>query len=74
MAEPRKQPGHRFGPAPKPAPKHRQAPAPMAESARLDAYHRASPGSVYTQRQTRQLERMARRAQLRRYHEEDRRA
>lgn len=55
-----KQPGRRYGPAPKPAPKHRGAPTPMDLAARVGSYMKGRPGARHcTERQIAQTWRMA---------------
>lgn len=58
-----KQPGRRFGRAPKPAPKHRpSSPSPMSDARREEVYTRVGG---FTARQFRQLQRMGARAAYR---------
>lgn len=58
-----KQPGRRYGPAPKAAPRHRQSPSPMSSSARIMAYQQQNGRLLgLTARQRRQLNRMSLRA------------
>lgn len=57
----RKQPGRRFGPAPKHTPHERmQSPAPMSVERRLAVYGQR-PGSSFTHRQEEQMYRMGQR-------------